>query len=103
MTMGPFLAGTLGAIVRAAIGLLVLVGLAAAGVPAHADEAALRTTIAKFAAAKNFSATEAVVRELGATGDPAVGKVLTALSEGDLSLRKAGGGVFIAKESGGAV
>jgi urea transport system permease protein len=103
MTMGPFLTGTFGAIVRAAVGLVVLVGLAAADAPAHANEAALRATIVKFSAAKNFSATEAVVRELGATGDPAAGKVLTALSEGDLSLRKADGGIFIAKESGGAV
>ena len=83
MTMGPFLTGTFGAIVRAAVGLVVLVGLAAADAPAHANEAALRATIVKFSAAKNFSATEAVVRELGATGDPAAGKVLTALSEGD--------------------
>jgi urea transport system permease protein len=65
-----------------------------------ADEAALRQSIAKFAAAKGFPAVEAVVRELGASGDPAVGRVLTALSEGNLYFRKSDNAVFIGKESG---
>ena len=71
--------------------------------PAQADEAALRTIIAKFATAKGFPAIEAVVRELGATGDPLVQNALTALSEGDLSVRKADSQVFIVKEAGANV
>ncbi|MDQ6437824.1 urea ABC transporter permease subunit UrtB [Mesorhizobium sp. LHD-90] len=71
--------------------------------PASADEATLRPVVAKFATVKNFSQTEAVVRELAATGDPAVGKPLTALSEGDLYFRKSDAAVFIGKESGQTV
>src|SRR5262245_37553794 len=71
--------------------------------PAHADEAALRAIIAKFADAKGFPAIEAVVRELGATGDPAVAKVLTALSDGNFSIRKSDSQVFIIKEEGSGV
>ncbi len=67
---------------------------------ATADEAAVRAIIAKFATAKNFQQTEAVVRELAATGDPAVARPLTALSDGDLVFRKADGSVFIGRESG---
>jgi urea transport system permease protein len=70
---------------------------------AHADETALRPIIAKFADAKSFKDTEAVVRELGATGDPQVERVLTALSDGDLYFRKADKAVFIGKENGAAV
>src|SRR5918995_7348772 len=68
--------------------------------PAHADEAGLRESIAKFAAARNFKATEAVVQELAATGDPAVERPLAALAEGDLYFRKADSSVFIGKERG---
>ena len=82
-----------------AIGLLFLFAFALAA-PARADEAALKAIVAKFATAKGFPAIEAVVRELGATGDPAVEKALTALSEGALSVRKADGQVFIVKEAG---
>ncbi len=76
---------------------------AASTLPATADEAALRPIIAKFAAAKNFQATEAVVRELVASGDPVVGKPLLALSEGDLYFRKSDSAVFIGKEAGPTV
>jgi urea transport system permease protein len=68
--------------------------------PASADEAALRAVIAKFAAAKNFQATEQVVRELAATGDAAVERPLKALSDGNLYFRKADAAVFIGKEEG---
>jgi urea transport system permease protein len=66
---------------------------------AQADEAALRSIIAKFATAKNFTATEAIVRELVATGDPVVETPLAALSEGNLLFRKADKQVFIGRES----
>jgi urea transport system permease protein len=68
---------------------------------AMADEAAVRAGLAKFAAAKGFAQIEAVVRELGATGDPAVSKPLKALAEGNLYIRKTDSAVFIADESGG--
>ena len=68
--------------------------------PAQADEAALRTIIAKFATAKNFQTTVQIVRELAATGDPSVERSLTALSNGDLYFRKADASVFIGKEQG---
>ncbi|HTV71273.1 MAG TPA: urea ABC transporter permease subunit UrtB [Rhizobiaceae bacterium] len=77
--------------------VLVLAG------PLSADEATLRPIIAKFATSKNFKDTEAIVRELGATGDPAVEKVLVALSEGNLSFRKSDQAVFIITESGQTV
>ncbi len=70
--------------------------------PVHADEAAVRSGLAKFATAKGFAEIEAVVRELGATGDPAVAKPLAALAEGNLYIRKADSMVFIARESGDA-
>ncbi|WP_412177153.1 urea ABC transporter permease subunit UrtB [Mesorhizobium sp. ZC-5] len=75
---------------------LVLVFVA----PASADEAALRAIIAKFAAAKNFQATEQVVRQLAATGDAAVERPLKALSDGNLYFRKADAVAFIGKEEG---
>ena len=68
--------------------------------PASADEAALRAIIAKFAAAKNFQATEQVVRQLAATGDTAVERPLKALSDGNLYFRKADAVAFIGKEEG---
>jgi urea transport system permease protein len=63
----------------------------------------LRVTIAKFADSKNFQTTEAIVRELGATGDPAVERPLAALAEGNLLFRKADKAVFIGNESGQTV
>src|SRR4051812_8718745 len=83
--------------------LLLLTLFSGAISPATADESSLRATIAKFATAKGFPAIEAVVRELGASGDPAVAKALTALSDGDLSLRKSDSQIFIVKEGGAAV
>ncbi len=70
-------------------------------VSAHADEASLRATVAKFATAKSFKDTEAVVRELAATGDPQVERPLAALSEGNLAFRKADKAVFILSNEGG--
>jgi len=71
--------------------------------PASADEAALRATIAKFATVKGFPATEAIVRELAAAGDPAVEKPLAALADGNLYFRKSDSAVFIGAESGANV
>ena len=71
--------------------------------PASADEAELRSVIAKLATVKGFPATQAIVKELAASGDPAVEKPLLALSEGDLVFRKADNQVFIDKESGQTV
>ena len=76
--------------------LLVLAFVA----PVSADEATLRTIIAKFATAKNFQTTEQIVRELAANGDAAVERPLRALSDGDLYFRKADAVVVIGKEQG---
>ncbi|HSO47332.1 MAG TPA: urea ABC transporter permease subunit UrtB, partial [Rhizobiaceae bacterium] len=78
---------------------LCLAALAGPG-QAKADEAQLRAIIAKFADAKNFNETQAIVGELAATGEGAASRVLTALSEGDLQIRKADKAVVIAKGSG---
>ncbi|TIL44321.1 urea ABC transporter permease subunit UrtB [Mesorhizobium sp.] len=89
-------------ILTRAIGLTLLLLLAMLS-PSNAAEADLRAIIAKFATASNFSATEAVVRELAATGDAAVERPLGALAEGDLYVRKADSLVFIGKAAGGTV
>ena len=78
--------------------LTVLLALAVAA-PSRADEAALRTIIQKFATAKGFPATEAIVRELAATGDTSVERPLAALAEGNLYFRKPDGAVFIGAEA----
>jgi urea transport system permease protein len=85
------------------VAALALAALLSWLVAANADEAALRATIAKFAESKNFQTTEAIVRELAATGDPAVERPLTALAEGNLVFRKADKAVFIGNESGQTV
>ena len=80
--------------------LLALLALLAVAMPAQADEAALRATLSKFADAKGFPQIEALVRELGASGDPAAARALGALADGNLYVRKADKAVFIAAESG---
>ncbi|MFN3549510.1 MAG: urea ABC transporter permease subunit UrtB [Mesorhizobium sp.] len=81
--------------------LLVLVGLVLSGaLSAHADDDAIRASIAKFADSKNFGQTEEIVRELAATGDVRVERALAALSDGNLSFRKSDKQVFIAPERG---
>ena len=69
--------------------LLILLACLLMGSSAHADEASIRAGLAKFADAKGFAEIEAVVRELGATGDPAVSRPLAALADGNLYIRKA--------------
>jgi urea transport system permease protein len=82
-----------------AIGLAVCLLLSML-VSASADEALVRGMIAKFASAKNFNAAADVVRELGATGDARVERVLLALSDGNVAFRKSDSAVFIVAESG---
>ncbi|WP_256750364.1 urea ABC transporter permease subunit UrtB [Mesorhizobium sp. Mes31] len=85
-----------------AIGLTLLVLLATLS-SSGASEADLRGIIAKFATAKGFSETGAVVHELAATGDPAVERPLAALADGNLYIRKADSLVFVGKETGDSV
>lgn len=84
------------------IGLMLLFLLATLS-SSGAAEADLRTIIAKFATAKGFSETGAVVHELAATGDPAVERPLGALADGNLYIRKADSLVFVGKEAGESV
>ena len=71
--------------------LVVMLGLSrAADLPATID--ALGTA--------SFGETEALVGELAASGDPAVVRVLDALSEGDLYARKSDGKVFLTEKAG---
>jgi len=84
--------------------IALLIAFLTAGLCAvSADEAGLRQMIAKFTTAKDFKATEAVVRELAATADPAVERVLLALADGNLFVRKGDGAVFVGKETGQTV
>ena len=80
--------------------LAVIVVCASLPSLARADEAGLRATLARVATARNFQETEAVVRDLAATGEPAVERILSALADGNLYIRKSGQGVFIGKEDG---
>ncbi|TIX65282.1 MAG: urea ABC transporter permease subunit UrtB, partial [Mesorhizobium sp.] len=81
---------------------LTLLFLMASLLPSNA-EADLRAIIAKFATGTSFSATEAVVRELAATGDPAVELPLSALADGNLYIRKADSQVFVGKDAGDGI
>ena len=81
-----------------ALGILITL-LMGQSLPAQADEAQLRAIVAKFATSANFGQTEAIVRELAATGDPAAARPLGALSDGNLSFRKADKAVFIVSET----
>lgn len=85
-----------------AIGLMLLLTMASL-LPSKAAEADLRATIAKFAAATGFSATEAVVRELAASGDPAVERPLSALADGNLYIRKPDSQVFVGRDAGDGI
>lgn len=82
---------------------LMLVFLMASLLPSNAAEADLRAIIAKFATGSGFSAIEAVVRELAATGDPLVERPLAALAEGNLYIRKTDSLVFVGNEDGDSV
>ncbi|ESZ44454.1 urea ABC transporter permease subunit UrtB [Mesorhizobium sp. RSR565B] len=82
---------------------LMLVFLVASLLPSNAAEADLRAIVAKFATGTGFAATEAVVRELAATGDPLVERPLAALAEGNLYIRKADSAVFVGSEAADGV
>lgn len=82
---------------------LMLVFLVASLLPSNAAEADLRAIVAKFATGTGFAATEAVVRELAATGDPLVERPLAALAEGNLYIRKADSMVFVGAEAADSV
>ncbi|TRC99867.1 urea ABC transporter permease subunit UrtB [Mesorhizobium sp. WSM4303] len=82
---------------------LMLVFLMASLLPSNAAESDLRAIIAKFATGTGFAATETVVRELAATGDPLVERPLAALAEGNLYIRKADSAVFVGNEAGDSV
>jgi urea transport system permease protein len=82
---------------------LTLLFLMASLLPSNAAEADLRAIIAKFAVGTGFAATEAVVRELAATGDPLVERPLAALADGNLYIRKADFAVFVGAEAGDGV
>ncbi|MER9721920.1 MULTISPECIES: urea ABC transporter permease subunit UrtB [unclassified Mesorhizobium] len=82
---------------------LMLVFLVASLLPSNAAEADLRAIVAKFATGTGFAATEAVVRELAATGDPLVERPLAALAEGNLYIRKADSAVFVGSEAADSV
>jgi len=85
---------------RAIFAFLLLIPLF---LSAQADAATLQETLAKLSGAKGFPEIEAVVRVLGASGDPSIGKALDALSEGDLYIRKSDGAVFITTEDGSSL
>ncbi|MGI6853404.1 urea ABC transporter permease subunit UrtB [Mesorhizobium sp. 1B3] len=79
---------------------LILCFVFAASSTARAGEVELRTIVAEFATAKNFKETEEVARRLADTGEPAVERALTALTQGDLYVRKADRRVLIGREAG---
>ncbi len=79
--------------------VMAATAILAAG-PVRADEAALRAEIAKFADAKKFKQTQAVIDGIAALGDPAAATALNALSDGLLKVRKSDGAVFVIKGEG---
>ncbi|MES0005153.1 urea ABC transporter permease subunit UrtB [Mesorhizobium sp. M0062] len=81
----------------------MLVFLVASLLPSNAAEPDLRAIVAKFATGTGFATTEAVVRELAATGDPLVERSLAALAEGNLYIRKADSAVFVGSEAADSV
>ena len=83
-----------------AIGVIVLLMMAGL-LPSKAAEADLRAALAKFVTATSFPATEAVVRELAASGDPSVEGALSALADGNLYIRKSDSQLFIGRDAGG--
>ncbi len=92
-------------IVRQALALAVLLAAALLGSMASAgaqsaDPAAL---IQGFGGKKSFEETEATIRALAATGDPAVAPALQALSDGNLYFEKDGGRVVIGEGRGSAI
>ena len=72
-------------------------------VASRGDDANLNAIVSKFAKARNFPAIEAIVRELAETADPDVERILLALVDGKLSVRKSDDRAFIVAGDGGTV
>ncbi|WP_102960136.1 urea ABC transporter permease subunit UrtB [Mangrovicella endophytica] len=79
------------------LALLACLGSGAAAFAQAGDPAQI---VQKFGGKTSFEATEATVKELAATGDPAVARALNALAEGQLYYRKSDNRVFIASGGG---
>ena len=82
------------------LGLFLLLAAVPAA-KAQTDETMLRGVIAELATSKNFRQTEQIVRDLAATGDPAVAVLLNGLADGNVSFRKSDNAVFIVRERAG--
>ena len=67
--------------------MLIAAALALPGRAAAQDPGAAGAVIGEFAGKKSFAETEATVRKLAATGDPAVAPALNALAAGELFFR----------------
>ncbi len=67
---------------------------------AGADEAELRTIIAKFASVKKFTDTQSVINELAQSADAAAVPALKALADGELNILKSDGTVVITRKEG---
>ncbi|PRD41307.1 urea ABC transporter permease subunit UrtB [Phyllobacterium phragmitis] len=80
---------------------LVILLIAVMAAPVRADDAALRTMLNGLADADGFAAIETIVGDIAATGDPKAETALTALSSGDLYVRKADKTVLIGKRKSG--
>jgi urea transport system permease protein len=85
--------------------LALLAGLAVllAAPLAFAQGGDARAVVAGFAGKKSFEQTEATVKALAATGDPAVATALRALADGELYFRKSDQAVLIARGSGASL
>jgi urea transport system permease protein len=77
-------------------GLIWLAAAASPGTAFAQDAASVAPIISEFSGKKSFDETEATVRKLAATGDPAVALALNALAAGELFYR-ADGSVVIAR------
>jgi urea transport system permease protein len=66
----------------------------------RADEASVRSAIAKFAEGNGYQSIEAGIDALGATADPLAAAALNALNDGRLVLRKDDSKIFITDTSG---
>lgn len=70
---------------------------------AGADEAELKTIIAKFASVKKFKDTQAVINELAESANAAAVPALEALAKGELKILKSERLVVITREEGDAI
>ena len=66
-------------------------------------ETEIRASLAQLAAAKSFPEIEKIVKDMAALGDPLVNPALTALTEGNLQIRKSDSAIFITRDGGSGV